>query len=182
MKFVLKAMLFMAAALTAAVACVPRAAAPSAAPSTSAPTVAAATTTPSRPTSGPPTSTAEPASGVITGLLGYPAEGHPAVTIYAVSTADRRVFFSVDVPRATTPPRSPFTINVRPGTYNLFAYLEGNDGPAGGAYTEFVRCGNRAGCTDHTPIDVTVRAGETVRDIEVSDWYAPPGTFPPRPR
>lgn len=172
-----------AATTVALAACAPRAATPSATPvsTTSAPTVAAATTTPAT-TNAPSTSTAQPASGTITGLAGYPAEGHPAMTIYAVSTTDRSVFFKVDVARATTPPKSPFTISVRPGTYNLFAYLEGNDGPAGGAYSEFVRCGLRAGCTDHTPIDVTVRAGETVRDIEVSDWYAPPGTFPPRPR
>ncbi|MGH2492256.1 MAG: hypothetical protein ACRDF9_12180 [Candidatus Limnocylindria bacterium] len=183
MKLILEAML--ATAMTVAVAaCAPRVAAPSQTPTstTSAPTVAAATTTPVT-TGAPPTSTAQSTStGAITGLLGYPAEGHPPVTIYAISTTDRSVFFSVDVPRAATPPKSPYTITVQPGTYNLFAYLEGNDGPAGGAYTEFVRCGLHARCSDHTPIDVTVGAGETVRDIEVSDWYAPPGTFPPRPR
>jgi hypothetical protein len=176
MKLMLKAGPVAAITVALAVACAPRAAGP-----TLPPTVAAATTTPTT-TSAAPATAPPVGAGAIVGLLGYPAEGHPAVTIYAVSTTDRSLFFSVDIPRATTPPKSPFTITVRPGTYNLFAYLEGNDGPAGGAYTEFVRCGLRAGCSDHTPIDVTVRAGETVRDIEVSDWYAPPGTFPPRPR
>ena len=47
---------------------------------------------------------------------------------------------------------------------------------------KLTQCGLKASCSDHTLIAVTVGAGETVRDIEVSDWYAPQGTFPPRPR
>jgi hypothetical protein len=165
-------------------ACAPRAASPtSTATSTAsaAATVAAATTTPSRPTAAPVT--AQPVTtGTITGFAGYPAEAHPAMTIYAVSTTDRSVYFSVDVPPTQPPPKSTYTITgVRPGTYHLFSYLEGSD-TAGGAYSEFVTCGLRAGCPSHEPIDVTVRAGETVREIDVTDWYAPPGTFPTRPR
>jgi hypothetical protein len=173
--------LILSAVLLAAMACTPRAAEPSSTSPT--PTVAAATTTPAT-TGVPSTSTAQPAtSGAISGVLGYPADGNPAVTIYAVSTTDRSVFFLVGVPRDTVPAKPPYTITgVRPGTYDLLAYVDGNDGPAGGAYTEYVKCGLRASCSDHTLIHVTVRAGETVRDVEVSDWYAPQGTFPTRPR
>lgn len=175
MKLISSALLLLALAS----ACAPRAASPgstTAPATTSAPTVAAATTTPSRPTAQPPS------AGAITGLLGYPSEGHPAMTICAFGATDRGVHFCVDVPRATTPPKSPYTINgVRPGTYHLFAFAEGRD-RAGGAYTEYVRCGLRASCSDHTLIDVVVRAGETVRDIEVSDWYGPTESFPARPR
>ncbi len=177
MKFILTAV------LVVATGCAPRAAelSPS---STVAPTLAAATTTSPPATTAPPTGTAQAATtGSITGLAGYPAGGNPAMTIYAVSTTDRSVYFSVDVPRGTVPAKPPFTITgVRPGTYNLLAFVGDSQGPAGGAYTEYVKCGLRASCSDHTLIDVTVRAGETVRDIEVSDWYAPQGTFPTRPR
>jgi hypothetical protein len=174
----------LAAAL--AVACAPRAASPgptatstATSTATAAPTVAAATTTPAA--TAPPT-TAAPASGIITGLVGYPAEGHPTMTICAFATTDRGVTFCVDVPQATTPPKSPYTITgVRPGTYHVFAYAQGND-RAGGAYTEYVRCGLMASCSDHTLIAVAVRAGETVRDIDVADWYGPTEAFPPRPR
>jgi hypothetical protein len=170
--------------LLLAVACAPRTAAPSSTSSdTPVPTVATATTTPA--TTGVPSTagTTPPATtGAISGLFGYPAEGNPAVTIYAVSTTDRSVFFTVAIPRGSAP-KPPYMITgVRPGTYYLLAYTDGNDGPAGGAYTEYVRCALRASCSDHTLIGVTVGAGETVRDIEVSDWYAPAGTFPPRPR
>jgi hypothetical protein len=162
-------------------ACAPRAAGPSPT-TTSTATVAAATSTPATTASGAP-STAQPvATGTITGLVAYPAEGHPAITICAFGATDRSVHFCVDVPRATTPPKSPYTITaVRSGTYQLFAYVEGSD-RAGGAYTEYVKCGLSASCSDHTPIDVTVRAGEAVRDIEVSDWYAPSDSWPTRPR
>ena len=102
-----------------ATACAPRAASPSPAATSSAPTVAPAT---------------------ITGLVAYPAEGHPAMTICAFGATDRGVHYCVDVPQATTPPKSPYTISgLRPGTYHLFAYASGND-RAGGAYTEYVRC------------------------------------------
>jgi len=180
--------LIIGAILLAAVACTPRAAAPEAtgaatATATATSTVAAATTTPAA-TTVPSTGAAQPAApGAISGLVGYPSDGHPAMTIYAVSTTDRSVFFSVNVARGIEPAKPPYSISgIRPGTYNLFAYLDGNDGPANGAYTEYVKCGLNASCADHTPINVTVRAGETVRDIEVSDFYARPDAFPSRPR
>jgi hypothetical protein len=176
MKLILSAML-----LTAMVtACAPSAATPSpTSTATSSPTVAASTT----PATGAPSTTPPVTTGTISGLTGYPAEGNPAMTIYAVSTTDRSVYFTVDVPRGTVPAKPPYTITgVRPGTYHLLAYVEDNQGPAGAAYTEYVKCGLRASCSDHSLIAVTVRAGEAVRDIEVSDWYAPPGTFPSRPR
>jgi hypothetical protein len=179
--------LFISAVLLAAMttACAPRAASPSAnatLTATTAPTVAAATTTPAT-TIPPSAATAQPVTtGTITGLVGYPAEGHPAMTICAFGATDRSVHYCVDLPQATTPPKSPYTISgLRPGTYHLFAYAAGND-RAGGAYTEYVRCGLRASCSDHTLVEVVVRAGETVRDIEVSDWYGPTDSFPPRPR
>ena len=174
MKLVITAMLL------AAVACAPRAAAPS--PTSSSTATAAVTTTAPATTSVPSASSVQPAAaGTITGLAAYPAEGHPAMTICAFGATDRSVHFCTDLPQATTPPKSPYTINgVRPGTYHLFAYAKGSD-KAGGAYTEFVKCGALASCSDHTPINVTVRAGETVRDIEVSDWYAPSASWPTRP-
>ena len=161
-------------AILVAAGCAPTAVTPTSTPGTAVPTLAPATA--------PTATTAQQAAGAITGLVAYPAEGHPAMTIIAFSKTDRSIFFLVDIPQATAPPRTPYTITgVRPGTYNVFAYAMGND-RAGGAYTQYVKCGLNASCSDHTLIDVTVRAGETVRDIDVSDWYGPTDTFPPRPR
>ena len=173
--------------LVAVAACAPRVAGPSTtatSTATTAATIAAATVTPASTPTSPAASTVQPAvTGTITGLAGYPSEGHPGLTIYAFSKTDRSLYFSVDIPRSTVPTKAPpYTITgIRPGTYHLFSYAEGND-RTGGAYTEYVKCGLRASCSDHSLIDVTVRAGETVRDIDVSDWYGPTESFPPRPR
>jgi hypothetical protein len=174
-------------------------------------TAATATATPSAtPTASPlasGTPTAPPtavASGVLTGSLGYPSEFIPPLTVYAISVADQRVFFSVDTPRyplaTNTPPRPSYTMTgVAPGTYYVLAYrnddvnVEAKDAP--GVYSQFVlQClqPNAAGSTpapgcsssDHSLVPVTVRAGETVPRIDVTDWYyAPPRpSYPPRPR
>ena len=175
MKLILSALLVVAMT----VACAPSAATPSPT-ATAAATVAASPTTPA---TGAPSTTQAVATGTISGLTGYPAEGNPAMTIYAVSTTDRSVYFTVEIPRGTVPAKLSYTITgVRPGTYHLLAYVGQEQGPAGAAYTEYVKCGLRASCSDHSLIAVTVRAAEAVRDIEVNDWYAPPGTFPSRPR
>jgi hypothetical protein len=175
---------------------------------TAAPTATAtpsATTTASLPATGTPTAlpTAVP-SGVLTGSLGYPSEFIPPLTVYAISVADQRVFFSVDTPRyplaTNTPPRPSYTMTgVAPGTYYVLAYrnddvnVEAKDAP--GVYSQYVlQClqPNAAGSTpapgcsssDHSLVPVTVRAGETVPRIDVTDWYyAPPRpSYPPRPR
>ena len=175
---------------------------------TAAPTATAtpsATTTASLPATPTPTAlpTAVP-SGVVTGSLGYPSEFIPPLTVYAISVADQRVFFSVDTPRyplaTNTPPRPSYTMTgVAAGTYYVLAYrnddvnVEAKDAP--GVYSQYVlQClqPNAAGSTpapgcsssDHSLVPVTVRAGATVPRIDVTDWYyAPPRpSYPPRPR
>jgi hypothetical protein len=176
------------------------------------PTAAAASPTATPiPTAPPPTAAR---AGVITGALGYPSNFIPPLTVYAVSVADQRVFFSVDTPRyggepnpsfpsATIAPgtRPSFTMTgVAPGTYYVLAYrnddvnIEAKDSP--GVYSQYVlQClqPNEAGSTpapgcsppgDHSLVPVMVQAGETVRRIDVTDWYYGPArpSYPPRPR
>lgn len=174
MKLILSAMLLVATA------CAPLAASPSASPTATstaaaASTIAAATTTPA-------TATTVPVSGgTITGKFGYPAEGHPAVTIYAVNRSDRSVYYTVHLDKSAESFVTYTITGIRPGTYNAFAKADGS-ASFGGAYTAYVACGLRAQCTDHTLIDVTVRAGETTSGVDVTDWYATPGTFGDAPR
>jgi len=160
-----------------------------------------ATATPSATPTAPRTAVA---SGVLTGSLGYPSEFIPPLTVYAISVADQRVFFSVDTPRyplaTNTPPRPSYTMTgVAPGTYYVLAYrnddvnVEAKDAP--GVYSQYVlQClqPNAAGSTpapgcsssDHSLVPVTVRASETVPRIDVTDWYYGPvsPSYPPRPR
>jgi hypothetical protein len=122
---------------------------------TSLPTTAAATPSPSAsPSASSSPQPTTPAAGAITGTLSYPADFVPPLTVYAVSVADQRVFFSVQTPRygggpnpspssVPVPPGGPtYTITgVTPGTYYVFAYRDDNlpndfTGPA--LYSKFV--------------------------------------------
>jgi hypothetical protein len=179
----------------------PRLQTPPAAIATATAATSAATATPSATPTASPTAVA---SGVLTGSLGYPSEFIPPLTVYAISVADQRVFFSVDTPRyplaTNSPPRPSYTMTgVAPGTYYVLAYrnddvnVEAKNAP--GVYSQFVlQClqPNTAGSTpapgctssDHSLVPVTVRAGETVPRIDVTDWYYGPArpSYPPRPR
>jgi hypothetical protein len=100
------------------------------------------TSTPASPTDRP-TATLQP--GAITGRLEYPSEVIPPLTVYAISTTDQRVWFSVSVPRF--PPASPatpvptgteprYTISgAAPGTYVVVAYRSDGQTPNPGGYT-----------------------------------------------
>ena len=114
--------------------------------------------------------------GTITGTLRFPSEVVPAMEIYAIEVAGPK-FYSV----STTFNQQTFTIEeVAPGNYYIVGYLADNPESAG-AYTEFVLCGLTASCNDHSLVPVTVKVGETVRNVRLEDWYVQPGTFPPKP-
>ena len=184
-----------------------------ASPTPSTPTVTASPTAATAVTASPAaTATSTPTAaptGAITGGLGYPSEFIPPLTVYAISVADQRVFFSVDTPQfggggtqpgPTATPRLPpeYTITgVAPGTYYVLAYrndavnVEAQNRP--GVYSQFVlQCikptrtqPTATACphNDHSLVPVTVRAGETVTGIEITDWYyQAPQNYPPRPR
>lgn len=134
------------------------------------------------------------AVGTITGALGYPSNFIPPLSVYAVSVADKGIFFSVSTlryPQPTSSGAPGYTISgVAPGTYHVFAYRDDNDpnnhgGP--GLYSQYlIKCvppPATAVCDDHSLIAVTVNTGETVWNIDVKDWYydAQTTTYPPRP-
>jgi hypothetical protein len=165
---------------------------PSPIPATSTPIPAS-----SAPATPVPTPTAQP--GAITGRFGYGSDFIPPVTVYAISTTDQRVWYSVDFagvgnpPRPTLPPgvtEPTYTITgVAPGTYWVVAYRNDGQLPDPGYYSRQPDCFRttpRGPCPDVTLIPVTVIAGQTVSGIDVLTWGPPPPgqpspTFPPRP-
>ena len=163
----------------------PQAAAPnvSASPGPTSSSVPTATT-PTAATSSPPATatTAPVATGSISGLLGYPSDFIPAMKVFAVSTTDSSKWYRVDT--ALNPPGNSYTLtNVPAGTYKVYAYTS-NSTPtnfAGGSYTEYVRCGMQPPCADHTVIVIAVTAGQTTTGVDLRDWYAPQGAYPPPP-
>jgi hypothetical protein len=175
-------------------------------------TVASSTTptsTATTPASAPPVATVSPTpsaptGSAITGRFGYPSDFMPALTVYAISVNDPRVFFSVEFagfgnpPRPTLPPgvsQATYTLTgIAPGTYYVLAYRNDNS-PGLGVYSQHtVKCfqatqGGQTstpapGCSanDHSLLPVTVRAGETVSRIDITDWVFQQNGYPPRPR
>lgn len=120
-----------------------------------------------------------PSLASISGSLGYPSSFIPPLRVYALNPSSGE-FFKVD----TDQNQGNYTLDVKPGTYLVFAYTRAADGQAGGlagGYTPAVACGLSVNCTDHTLTPVTVADGQAVTGIDVKDWYAPEGTFPAPP-
>jgi hypothetical protein len=164
--------------------------------------IVSATPTSSAPATPSPVATASPIPiaqpGAITGRFGYGSDFIPPVTVYAISTTDQRVWFSVDFagfgnpPRPTLPPgvsQASYTITgVAPGTYWVVAYRNDGQLPDPGLYSRAAICWRTTPsgpCPDLTLVPVTVIAGQTTSVIDVITWGPPPGqpspTIPPRP-
>ena len=155
-------------------------------PQAAAPNVTASPfpTSSSQPTATTPTSatTAPIATGAITGALAYPSDFIPAMKVFAVSTSDSSKWYRVDTELSRTSLSYTLT-NVPAGTYKVYAYTS-NSTPSNfavGSYTEYVRCGMQPPCADHTVIVITVTAGQTTTGVDLRDWYAPQGAYPPPP-
>ncbi len=111
--------------------------------------------------------------GSISGTLSYPSEFIPAQVIVAFKQDDSEYYMIT-----TSQGQGTYQIdNILPGTYHVIAYV--NDMSAG--YSQAVPCGLRVECDDHSLIDVVVLSGNLTTNIDPSDWFAPPGTFPPQP-
>jgi hypothetical protein len=170
-------------------------------PSTPTATTAVVISTPAVAATAPATS-APPAAGVITGRIVYNAGFIPALTVYAINTADQARSFFVQRPRFAEGQgpndRSTYSITgVAPGTYWVVAWRDSDPTATNqpGLYSQFVvRCVqpsqagaplppecNNSRTADHTLVPVTVRSGETVSRIDVGDWSYDQASYPPRP-
>jgi hypothetical protein len=115
-----------------------------------------------------------PGYGVIRGALTYPSAAIPAQTILFQNVNDSGQFFSLQ----TGAGWDNYENELPAGDYYVFARVTGDTSGFGGGYTAAVPCGLSAGCTDHTLLPVTIREGAVTKNIDVTDWYAPEGTFP----
>jgi hypothetical protein len=132
------------------------------------------------PTSAPTTDTPTvqaPSSGSIAGKLGYPSEGIPPLRIVALNIETNQYIYVDTVPNQLT-----YQIDKLPsGTYHVFAYRLDSDYLYGAGYSQFILCGQQAGCDDHSLVDISIAAGQSVQGIDPNDWCAPPGSFPTDP-
>jgi hypothetical protein len=113
-------------------------------------------------------------TGLITGMLSYPSERIPPLTLFAIRIDNQKdTYYSIQ----TSADQSSYSIRVDPGVYLVLAY----NGSLSGGYTRYVTCGMGGSCRDHILHQVVVEAGDILNDIDLMDWYAPGGTFPARP-
>lgn len=165
---------------------------------TPAPTASAALTTSPTPSPAPTPSPTAAATGAMTGRFGYGSDFIPPVTVYAISTTDQRVWYSVEFRGLGNPPRptaqpgtsgDTYTITgVAPGTYWIVAYRNDGQAPDPGFYSRVAVCSRTTPsgpCPDDALIQVTVVSGQTTTNVDILSWGQRPGaspTVPPRPR
>jgi hypothetical protein len=133
------------------------------------------TNTPGAGPVGGPTSSTPGEPGTITGALGYPSESIPRLKVYAWDRGSGQWRYIITNPNDDT-----YALQVPPGKYIVFAYLN-DGGDIAGGYTNAVLCGLTAACTDHSLYLVTVGSGQQVSGVNVTDWYGPPGSIPQPP-
>lgn len=120
----------------------------------------------------------EIAYGSVSGRLSYPSEGIPPLRVVAFNTTNGTYQYVDTKQNQTT-----YTIeNLPPGIYHVISYVNSGDSKNyGGGYSQFVLCGLSAECNDHRLVDVYVNSGQDISGIDLLDWYAPNGSFPPNP-
>ncbi|MGI6251162.1 MAG: hypothetical protein ACOYKD_07385 [Anaerolineaceae bacterium] len=114
----------------------------------------------------PPT---EVPTGSISGTLFYPSEYVPALRVIAFNKVTGYYYWI-----NTVAGQRSYTISdLPPATYYVLAYMitdPSKDFYA--AYSEYVTCGMDAHCTNHKLVEVPLKAGQNLTDINPADWYA----------
>jgi hypothetical protein len=137
------------------------------------------------PTPNPPSPS--PGTGTIAGSVDFPADFLGSQLVYAINV---KGVAAGGAAVETVPGQSQYLIrNLAPGTYHVFSAPRNYaDAPAactawGAIYSSAVACGLSVGCTDHRPLAVTVKSGQTTSRIDPVDWYSTPGdgSFTPAP-
>ena len=111
--------------------------------------------------------------GTITGKLSYPSDYIPTDIMVCAEAIDAIGVGTCVSPIAdgTVGAGNTYTMTVPPGTYHVYAHTR-DLANRNAYYSEAVECGLAVSCTDHTPIDVEVEAGETITNVDPGDWYA----------
>ena len=108
-------------------------------------------------------------AGTIEGVVAFPSQTVPSMTVYASELETSRLY-TVQLVRGQTT----FTLDVPPGRYWVFMAPNEPGAPdIYGAYTRYSLCAPHdvdGQCTDHSLIPVTV-AGKTAHVVTVDDWY-----------
>ncbi len=115
-----------------------------------------------------------PGYGVIRGELSYPANAIPPQTVYFQDVNHSETMYSLQ----TGAEWDSYENELPAGEYYVFARVMDDPTGLGAGYTASVICGLTADCIDHSLLPVTIQEGRIIENIDVTDWYAPEGSFP----
>lgn len=107
--------------------------------------------------------------GYFEGSLSYPSEGIPDEMIVCADNIELAETFCTynKIKNQKYLYGVGYKLPVKAGTYNVYARV----GSITGLYSNYVTCGMSASCTDHTSVNVDISPGQTVKDIDLMDWY-----------
>jgi hypothetical protein len=112
-----------------------------------------------------------PTTGLVSGRICYPSERIPAMSLYFSQPENDNLTELV-----VRENQDSYQISLDPGSYFVFAWVESYQ--VGGMYTQAVQCGMGDDCTDHSPLPISVFAGEQLAGIDVCDWVHPEESLP----
>jgi hypothetical protein len=119
--------------------------------------------------------------GTIKGQLSFPSEFMPAQLVYAINVKGVSAgAYGVE----TVTGQLDYTLEgVSAGAYYVYATRRPSTKDDNGnyfvaAWSAFVPCGLDVSCPSHKELVVNVKANVVTTGVDVTDWYAPSGTFP----
>ena len=107
----------------------------------------------------------EPQPGTITGKLTFPSSYLPDDLLVCAQKVSSKEVTCKGGFEGTR-----YSIDLDPGSYFVWSQTNGMQGYRA-FYTVAVPCGLTVECTDHTPLEVELGAGQTLEDIDPGDWY-----------
>lgn len=109
--------------------------------------------------------------GVIEGALLFPACDLPTDLEVCVEQANGKLRCTSNL--VFEEKTIAYRIEVPAGTYKVFARTESMLPGVRAYYTEAVKCGLEAACSDHTPVAISVKAGSRISSVHPADWEEP---------
>ena len=117
-------------------------------------------------------------TAIITGELSYPSDfDFPEMIVCAEAVNSKSIHCTGKRIRNRRSGKVTYILRVPAGSYYVFATIVNGEEPAEdfqgykAYYSEFVKCGLSVNCPSHKPIEVKVRAGQTLTGIDPADWY-----------
>ncbi len=118
-------------------------------------------------------------TAIITGALSYPSDfDFPEMIVCAEAINSKSIHCTEKRIRNRRSGKFTYKLRVPAGSYYVFATIVNSEEPIDDVrgykayYSEFVKCGLSVNCPSHKPIEVSVRAGQTLTGIDPGDWYA----------